>query len=401
MRCVLLVIISVLLTLPSDSLQNNNNGSKSNKSPRGRFLSRSHFYFSMDLYESLSQVSSPDSNILFSPFNAYALLSEIFLGTLASSNSSAQIRSSLHLSQMSYVNIHSGFRDLLASFAGGLPRGISAVRELFLRSNVSLNPLYAKGLEEYYGTTVSRFEEDPHRSIEAWAASKSLQFPLPGAGHGDFFSGQVLSVFCEEWENHFVLESQPSSFTLAGGEKLSLPMMTSRGSFPHGYSQELECRVLEIPFRHRRLSLFILLPDKLDSGISDLERELNKDNMQLMLSKLENNPLTVRLPRFQISSSIQLDQPLQNLGILDIFSKDHSELSLIAPGQDLYISSIFHKSSFVARESSSSTPSNPEPFIHPPDEETFNVDHPFVFLVWDYYSGMLLLMGRVNRPNAA
>ena len=28
----------------------------------------------------------------------------------------------------------------------------------------------------------------------------------------------------------------------------------------------------------------------------------------------------------------------------------------------------------------------------------FEVDHPFVFLVWDYYSGMLLLMGRVQRP---
>ena len=28
----------------------------------------------------------------------------------------------------------------------------------------------------------------------------------------------------------------------------------------------------------------------------------------------------------------------------------------------------------------------------------FEVDHPFVFLVWDYYSGMLLLMGRVLAP---
>lgn len=28
----------------------------------------------------------------------------------------------------------------------------------------------------------------------------------------------------------------------------------------------------------------------------------------------------------------------------------------------------------------------------------FEVDHPFIFLVWDYYSGMLLLMGRVVTP---
>jgi len=29
----------------------------------------------------------------------------------------------------------------------------------------------------------------------------------------------------------------------------------------------------------------------------------------------------------------------------------------------------------------------------------FEVDHPFVFLIWDYYSGMLLLMGRVTQPD--
>jgi len=28
----------------------------------------------------------------------------------------------------------------------------------------------------------------------------------------------------------------------------------------------------------------------------------------------------------------------------------------------------------------------------------FEVDHPFLFLAWDYYSGVVLLMGRVVQP---
>lgn len=31
-------------------------------------------------------------------------------------------------------------------------------------------------------------------------------------------------------------------------------------------------------------------------------------------------------------------------------------------------------------------------------DKYFEVDHPFVFLVWDYHSAMVLLMGRVVRP---
>ena len=31
-------------------------------------------------------------------------------------------------------------------------------------------------------------------------------------------------------------------------------------------------------------------------------------------------------------------------------------------------------------------------------QKYFEVDHPFIFMVWDYYSGMFLLMGRVIHP---
>ena len=32
-------------------------------------------------------------------------------------------------------------------------------------------------------------------------------------------------------------------------------------------------------------------------------------------------------------------------------------------------------------------------------QKYFEVDHPFIFMVWDYYSGMFLLMGRVMNPD--
>ena len=65
-------------------------------------------------------------------------------------------------------------------------------------------------------------------------------------------------------------------------------MMSGRFQLPHGYSTDLECQVLEIPFSQRRVSMFILLPDNPDTeGILKLETNLTSDNVKLLFSTLK------------------------------------------------------------------------------------------------------------------
>lgn len=57
----------------------------------------------------------------------------------------------------------------------------------------------------------------------------------------------------------------------------------------------------------------------------------------------------------------------------------------------------FDRSTFEVGEGGSSAKSTPESKSGF-GQKHFEVDHSFMFLVWDYYSGMLLLMGRVVNP---
>ena len=50
---------------------------------------------------------------------------------------------------------------------------------------------------------------------------------------------------------------------------------------------------------------------------------------------------------------------------------------------------------FASSKQSRSIPDRKGIFNH-----YFEADHPFVFLVWDYFSGMLILMGKVVQPTA-
>ena len=70
--------------------------------------------------------------------------------------------------------------------------------------------------------------------------------------------------------------------------RLEVPMMSGRFELPHGYSTELECQVLEIPFSQRRVSMFLLLPDIPNvEGILQLEANMTSDNVKLLLPTLK------------------------------------------------------------------------------------------------------------------
>ena len=63
-------------------------------------------------------------------------------------------------------------------------------------------------------------------------------------------------------------------------------MMSGKFTLPMGYSPELECRILEMPFTQRRISMFFLLPDEQD-GLSRLEANLTSANVKMLFSTLQ------------------------------------------------------------------------------------------------------------------
>lgn len=93
------------------------------------------------------------------------------------------------------------------------------------------------------------------------------------------------------------------------GFRFEIPMMTGRFNVLLGSSEELKCRLLELPFRGRRLSMFILLPDqdrirnigdkrsnpnKLPN-LTQLERNLNAENLKRLFSTLKATRIIILL----------------------------------------------------------------------------------------------------------
>ena len=60
--------------------------------------------------------------------------------------------------------------------------------------------------------------------------------------------------------------------------------MAGKFELPLGYSKDLECQVLEMPFSQKRISMFLLLPDDPVNGLNRLEGNISTENIKHLLS---------------------------------------------------------------------------------------------------------------------
>lgn len=111
---------------------------------------------------------------------------------------------------------------------------------------------------------------------------------------------------------------------------------------------------------------------------------------------MKKREVNVRLPRFTIDASPQLRGIMWTLGIKDIFSETEADLSGIAPR--LFISDMVHRALIQVDEKGSVASAATVALVERIgnlDDYYFEANRPFLFLVMDKQSGVVLFMGRI------
>uniref|UniRef100_A0A914Y5J0 Serpin domain-containing protein n=1 Tax=Panagrolaimus superbus TaxID=310955 RepID=A0A914Y5J0_9BILA len=143
--------------------------------------------------------------------------------------------------------------------------------------------------------------------------------------------------------------------------------------------EEWQC--LGIPYKNRKAWLYIVLPKKSDGLLSVIEK-IDYTFIKKCTQRKKTGKMTVILPIIEISSSINLDEKLKDMGIKKIFC-DTADLSgIFEKGLSQKIEKIIHKSVIKidekGTEASAATGfqmnarSAPQPFF---------AIHPFLFFI--------------------
>jgi len=150
--------------------------------------------------------------------------------------------------------------------------------------------------------------------------------------------------------------------------------------------------------------MWIFLPDEgiAPEDILDDEElgQLLYDRNYYRMGKGKRIKVNISLPKFDVSSTLNLNDTLAGLGVTSCFSPDKADFSPLT-GADAYVSSVGHSARVAVDEEGVVATAFTEVMLAgaalPPEEEIdFTVDRPFVFAIADR-NGSVIFMGVVNE----
>ncbi|XP_069349259.1 leukocyte elastase inhibitor isoform X1 [Eulemur rufifrons] len=376
-------------------------------------LSTANTRFALDLFRALNE-NNPTGNIFISPFSISSAMAMILLGTRG--NTAAQLSKTFHFD--SVEEIHSRFQSLHADInKRGASYILKLANRLYGEKTYNFLPEFLASTQKTYGAELASVDfqhasEDARKTINQWVEGQTEgKIPeLLAAGVVDNMTKLVLVnaiYFKGNWQEKFMKEAtEDAPFRLNKKDTKTVKMMYQKKKFPYGYIEDLQCRVLELPYQGKELSMLVLLPD----DIGDESTGLKKIEEQLTFEKLHEwtKPgnlgiieVNVGLPRFKLEDSYILNSDLARLGVQDLFNSSKADLSGISGARDIFISKIVHKSFVEVNEEgteAAAATAGVATFAMLMPEESFVADHPFIFLVRHNPSSTILFLGRFSSP---
>lgn len=387
----------------------------------------------MDLRESISNqtgvslalakqvllTKSQESNSVFSPLSVHVVLSLIAAGskgqTLEQTLSFLNSKSKEDLNSLSSQLVSLVFVD--GSPSGG-PR-LSFANGVWIDKSLSLQPSFKQIVDNDYKAACSPADfqtkaVEVSKEVNAWAEKETsgLIKELLPSGSVDSSTRLVFAnalYFKGAWTAKFnQSETKDYDFHLLNHTSVKVPFMTSKKK--QAVSAFNGFKVLGLPYKQgadkRRFSMYFFLPDAKD-GLPYLIEQMGSDSgfLDRHLPYEEVKVGEFRIPKFKISFGFEASDVLKKLGLVSPFSGEGltEVVDSSVTARNLYVSSIHHKSFIEVNEEGTEAAAATAGVIKlrgllSDNLIDFVADHPFLFLIREDMTGVVLFIGQVLNP---
>lgn len=353
----------------------------------------------------------PKDNVLISPMSVSTALSMTYPGAAGDTKKAlAQVLNFPQSADDETINQQN--KDVLDSLRqpGGDTK-LEIANGLFGEKQITFKQPFLDANKKYFDSEVRSLDfkdQESLKIINSWVSEKThgkIPSILDQIGQDAILYLINAIYFKGTWQNKFdkSVTHEADFNTANGGTKKVQMMHMSRHDFK--YLENDQFQAVNLPYADGRLSMFVFLP-KEDSSLASFESNLNQSSWDQWVARFRKRDGQLGLPRFKVEDSMQLKNPLSEIGLEVAFDKSKADFSGMAETeQKIYISKVIHKTFMEVNEegteaaavtavemSVTSAAFNPVPPFQ------MIVDRPFFVALHDNETGKILFAGHIANP---
>ena len=371
--------------------------------------------FTLNFLKTVNEVDQSGKSFIYSPLSITYVLGMVNDAAIGDTEKELEQTLGFHKGGIKAVN------DYCKKLIEGLPKvdnkvTLDIANAIFLNKDYALKQQFQQDMQDYYDAKAEALDFSSPQTLEhinGWCNDKTKgMIPKILDEVNPYTVSYLLNAiyFKADWASKFDSKNtKEETFTTETGST-TLPMMHQYVLISYLKTNTYSAVIL--PYGNSLWNMTVMLPEE-GATIDDLIK-------QVTLSRLPNNPgwmcgtggyfyqgyeVDLKLPRFETSSDtdeLGLVELMKKMGIKQAFDSDFAEIPNMCEDRNLYISMMRQKAKIKVNEEGSEAAAvtvagvNATTAVSPQEypKATFHANRPFVYVISEASSGVILFVGK-------
>lgn len=363
------------------------------------------------LYHTAQQT---DGHVVISPFGIWSLMSGVALGATGNTFDELQRAFLFPRNGQKLIN---GYKELTSAVLNPKSSDVTLTSKnfMFLDMSFFINQEFKSIIQTDFQAAVKTLDfADPA------SAAKNANSYIQNSGakvsnvltSDDFSESRMILTNVISFKGLWGLPfnktdtTEEPFFNDKGAEIGKVNMMYQKAPIPYSNIRPLKAHAAELPYGHDgKYSMLIILPYPKINYL-EVYNNFKKFSLQDVFKNLEADvkqfgaeEIDVRIPRFQISTNVVLNKPLNSMGVYEIFEPVRATFGKVTK-EPLFVSAIVHKAEIEVSETGTvASASTTADFSDRITSPSFQANRPFIYFVIEKSTTTVIFGGIYSKPS--
>ena len=359
--------------------------------------------FSLNLFKTVSAGNPNSNNLFMSPLSVSIALGMTSNG--AKGETLTAMQNTLDFKNFTQDQVNSYYKTLITQMPELDPNTtLKIANSIWYRQSFNVLPQFIQTESTNYKATVQALDfANPSsvNTINNWVSNQTsgkITKIVQSISPDDMMILINAIYFKSSWASKFdPANTTKQPFTLANNSQVQTDFMLG-SAMACNVSNNTDANLVELPYSNNKYSMVIVMPNG-GKSVNDIAAEMDSTTWQSWASRLGASEANITMPKFQFSYAVNLNNPLSTMGMGVAFSP-LADFSNINGFGGLQITAVNHKA-FVDVDENGTTAAAVTSVVIGVSailNQQITIDHPFIFVIREMKTGLIVFTGIVNDP---